>query len=128
MPTRGEKLLFSSIRDLPEDERTTRYLQQVAHEAGLFTDFCYLDEAGFINTEGVFNKDKQLADFWFKLFPLGRYRRAGAGADPDPGKDRQTGPDSLHQPRLHPAVSEQGDDEDPLRPLPRLTLSAEDRL
>jgi glutathionylspermidine synthase len=65
----GEKLLFSSIRDLPEDERTTRYLQQVAHEAGLFTDFCYLDEAGFINNEGVFNKDKQLADFWFKLFP-----------------------------------------------------------
>ncbi len=65
----GEKLLFSSIRDLPEDERTTRYLQQAAHEAGFFTDFCYLDEAGFTDGEGVFNKDGQLADFWFKLFP-----------------------------------------------------------
>jgi glutathionylspermidine synthase len=66
---KGEKLLFSSIRDLPEDERTTRYLQQVAHEAGFFTDFCYLDEVGFTHDDGVFNKDGQLADFWFKLFP-----------------------------------------------------------
>jgi len=66
---RGETILFSSISDLPEDERTTRYLQQVAHEAGFYTDFCYLHEAGFTDDDGVFNKDKQLADFWFKLFP-----------------------------------------------------------
>ncbi len=65
----GETLLFSSISDLPEDERTTRYLQQVAHEAGFYTDFCYLHEAGFTESDGVFNKDKQVADFWFKLFP-----------------------------------------------------------
>lgn len=65
----GEKILFSSIRDLPEDERTTRYLQQAAHEAGFYTDFCYMDEAGFNAEEGVLNKDGQLADFWFKLFP-----------------------------------------------------------
>ena len=64
-----EKLLFSSVDNLPEDERTVRYLQQVAHEAGLYTDFCYLHEAGFSADEGVFNKDSQLADFWFKLFP-----------------------------------------------------------
>jgi glutathionylspermidine synthase len=64
-----EKLLFSSVDNLPEDERTVRYLQQVAHEAGLYTDFCYLHEAGFSAEEGVFNKDAQLADFWFKLFP-----------------------------------------------------------
>ena len=64
-----EKLLFSSVGGLPEDERTVRYLQQVAHEAGLFTDFCYLHEAGFTSEEGVFNRDRQLADFWFKLFP-----------------------------------------------------------
>ncbi len=64
-----EKLLFSSIRDMPEDERTVRYLQEVAHEAGLYTDFCYLDEAGFIEDEGVYNKDNQKADYWFKLYP-----------------------------------------------------------
>ena len=64
-----EKLLFSSVDNLPEDERTVRYLQEVAHEAGLYTDFCYMHEAGFSADEGVFNKDSQLADFWFKLFP-----------------------------------------------------------
>jgi glutathionylspermidine synthase len=65
----AEKLLFSSADGLPEDERTVRYLQQVAHEAGFYTDFCYLHEAGFTAEDGVFNKDAQLADFWFKLFP-----------------------------------------------------------
>ena len=64
-----EKILFSSVSELAEDERTVRYLQQIAHEAGFLTDFCYLHEAGFSNDEGVFNKDSQLADFWFKLFP-----------------------------------------------------------
>jgi glutathionylspermidine synthase len=64
-----EKLLFSSIGGHAEDERTVRYLQQVAHEAGFYTDFCYLHEAGFTGEEGVFNRDGQLADFWFKLFP-----------------------------------------------------------
>jgi glutathionylspermidine synthase len=64
-----EKLLFSSVGGLPEDERTVRYLQQVAQEAGLYTDFCYMHEAGFSDDQGVFNRDGQLADFWFKLFP-----------------------------------------------------------
>jgi glutathionylspermidine synthase len=64
-----EKILFSSVSQLAEDERTVRYLQQIAHEAGFLTDFCYLHEAGFTTDEGVFNRDSQLADFWFKLFP-----------------------------------------------------------
>lgn len=66
---RSQAILFSSVRDLPEDERTTRYLQEVAHEAGFYTDFCYMDETGFIENDGVYNKDQQLAAFWFKLFP-----------------------------------------------------------
>jgi len=66
---RQEKFLFSSIEGLPEDERTVRYLQQVAHEAGLFTDFCFLHETGFLEGQGVFNREAQRADFWFKLFP-----------------------------------------------------------
>ena len=65
----GEKLLFSSLGGLAEDERTVRYLQRVAHEAGLYTDFCFLHEAGFTADEGVFNRDGQLADFWFRLYP-----------------------------------------------------------
>ncbi len=65
----GESLLFSSVRDLPEDERTVRYLQSIASDAGFYTDFCYMDEVGFTDDEGVFNRDNQLADFWFKLYP-----------------------------------------------------------
>ena len=64
-----EKFLFSSISGLPEDERTVRYLQHVAHEAGLYTDFAFMNEVGFIPKQGVFNRDQQRADFWFKLFP-----------------------------------------------------------
>jgi len=66
---KDQKVLFSSIAGLPEDERTVRYLQQVAHEAGLYTDFAFMDEAGFIPKQGVFNRDQQRADFWFKLYP-----------------------------------------------------------
>ena len=65
----GESLLFSSVRDLPEDERTVRYLQSIASDAGFYTDFCYMDEVGFTDDEGVYNRDNQLADFWFKLYP-----------------------------------------------------------
>lgn len=66
---RGQKILFSSAGGYPEDERTTRYLQDVATEAGFYTDYCYLHQAGFTSEEGVFNADGQLADFWFKLYP-----------------------------------------------------------
>ena len=65
----SEKLLFSSASDMPEDERTVRYLQSVAHDAGFYTDFCYMNEAGFLEREGVTNKDGQVADYWFKLYP-----------------------------------------------------------
>ena len=65
----GERILFSSARDLPEDEQTTRLLQRIAVDAGFSTDFCYIDEAGFLPDEGVFNKDQDLTNFWFKLWP-----------------------------------------------------------
>lgn len=64
-----QAILFSSMRDLPEDERTVRYLESVAHDAGFLTDFSYMDEVGFVDSQGVYNKDDQLADFWFKLYP-----------------------------------------------------------
>ena len=65
----GERILFSSVRDLPEDEQTTRLLQRIAIEAGYSTDFSYMDETGFLPDEGVFNKDQDLTNFWFKLWP-----------------------------------------------------------
>ena len=65
----GERILFSSVRDLPEDEQTVRLLQRIAIDAGYSTDFCYMDEAGFLPDEGVFNKDQDLTNFWFRLWP-----------------------------------------------------------
>ncbi len=65
----GQAILFSSAPELPEDERTVRFLQELAGAAGYFTDFCYLGDAGFVERDGVYNRDEQRADFWFKLYP-----------------------------------------------------------
>jgi glutathionylspermidine synthase len=64
-----QNILFSSIRDQPEDERTVRFLQQIANDAGFQTDFCYMDEVGFLEEEGIFNPQQTRFDYWFKLYP-----------------------------------------------------------
>ncbi len=64
-----QNILFSSIRDLPEDERTVRFLQQMASDAGLQTDFCYMDEVGFLEEQGIFNPQQTRFNYWFKLYP-----------------------------------------------------------
>ncbi|OQW98953.1 MAG: glutathionylspermidine synthase [Thiothrix lacustris] len=64
-----QNILFSSIRDQPEDERTVRFLQQMATDAGFQTDFCYMDEVGFLENDGIFNPAGTRFDYWFKLYP-----------------------------------------------------------
>jgi glutathionylspermidine synthase len=64
-----QNILFSSIRNQPEDERTVRFLQQMANDAGFQTDFCYMDEVGFLEQEGIFNPSRTRFDYWFKLYP-----------------------------------------------------------
>lgn len=64
-----QNILFSCVRNLPEDERTTRFLQHLATEAGFQTDFCYMDEVGFLEEEGIFNSQNTRFDYWFKLYP-----------------------------------------------------------
>ncbi|MDD5393813.1 MAG: glutathionylspermidine synthase family protein [Thiothrix sp.] len=64
-----QNILFSSIRNQPEDERTVRFLQQMASDAGFQTDFCYMDEVGFLEEEGIFNPSQTRFDYWFKLYP-----------------------------------------------------------
>ncbi|MBU0656682.1 MAG: glutathionylspermidine synthase family protein [Gammaproteobacteria bacterium] len=66
---RFQNMLFSSIRDLPEDERTVRFLQHLATDAGFQTDFCYMDEVGFLESDGIFNPAETRFDYWFKLYP-----------------------------------------------------------
>lgn len=64
----GWKILFSSIRGSTEEERTVRFLQDMAHDAGLQTDFCYVDEVQLSPTDGIFYNDRNF-EFWFKFIP-----------------------------------------------------------
>lgn len=64
-----QNILFSSMGNLPEDERTTHFLQQMAGDAGFQTDFCYMHEVAFSEEEGIFNPDNTRFDYWFKLYP-----------------------------------------------------------
>lgn len=64
-----QNILFSSIGGLPEDERTTRFLQGMASDAGFQTDYCYMGEAAFSEQDGIFNPSHTRFDYWFKLYP-----------------------------------------------------------
>lgn len=64
-----QNILFSSISELDEDEQTTRFLQQIASEAGFQTDFCYMHEVGFMEDSGVYGPEDVRFDYWFKLYP-----------------------------------------------------------
>ncbi|UOG90987.1 MAG: glutathionylspermidine synthase family protein [Candidatus Thiothrix sulfatifontis] len=66
---RYQNILFSSIRGLLEDEQTVRFLQHLANDAGFQTDFCYMDEVGFLEEQGIFNPQQTRFDYWFKLYP-----------------------------------------------------------
>ena len=64
----GWKILFSSISGNAEEERTTRFLQEIAQSAGFNTEFAYIDEVKFSQDEGVFYNDTNY-EFLFKLLP-----------------------------------------------------------
>ena len=64
----GWRVLFSSIRGNVEEEKTVRFLQDMANNAGLNTDFCFVDEAFLDSREGIFFNDCNF-EFWFKFVP-----------------------------------------------------------
>ncbi len=63
-----QNILFSSMPELPEDERTVKFLQQIAADAGFQTDFAYMGDVSFSEEDGIFSSDAKF-DYWFKLFP-----------------------------------------------------------
>ena len=65
----GQNILFSSVAELPEDERTVKFLQQIAADAGFDTDFAYMGDVAFSEDDGIFNSEETRFDYWFKLFP-----------------------------------------------------------
>ncbi len=44
---RGEPLFFSSLRDYPEEVQHVRYFQDLAHQAGLATASCAIEDIGW---------------------------------------------------------------------------------
>lgn len=61
-------VLFSSIRGNSEEERTTKFLMECAKNAGLVSEFCYIDEIEFSEEEGTFYNGNKY-EFLFKLLP-----------------------------------------------------------
>jgi glutathionylspermidine synthase len=64
----GFGILFSSVGGIDEERKTVEYLKNIAEEAGFRTDYAPIDEVLF-STEGVFNKNEEQFEYWFKLYP-----------------------------------------------------------
>ncbi len=65
----GEILLFSCMRNGEEDEDSVRLLERMAQDAGYNTAFCYFDEVGFSENDGIFGPHNERCAMWFKLWP-----------------------------------------------------------
>ena len=67
------RILFSTLRDAPEDEHNVSLLMQAAREAGFEVEFAYVDVVTFSDEEGIFVENPQgewvACPFWFKLIP-----------------------------------------------------------
>jgi glutathionylspermidine synthase len=70
-------ILFSAIRDTPEDDTNIALLGEAAREAGFEVAFAYIDEVEFSAEEGIYrfanspegSPQFTRYDFWFKLIP-----------------------------------------------------------
>lgn len=63
----GWKILFSAPSDDEEKEKTSKFLQQMAEEAGFETSFSYLHEVAF-NEEGISDENGVNYEYWCKNY------------------------------------------------------------
>jgi glutathionylspermidine synthase len=72
-PDREPAILFSTLRDAPEDDHNVQLLEMAAREAGFETAFRYVDEVIFSAYNGIFASEGQgnttQFPYWFKLIP-----------------------------------------------------------
>lgn len=64
----GKALHFSAIKDHPEDEQTVLYLRDTAEQAGVATQFVYVEDIGWSGADFVDLADAPIAQC-FKLYP-----------------------------------------------------------
>lgn len=64
----GERFYFAGYGDNEEERQTCVYLQDLATQAGLSTEFIDLREIGWLNNQFVDQQDRPIK-YWFKLYP-----------------------------------------------------------
>lgn len=62
------KIIFSSVQDSAEDFVTTEYLRDTAMQAGLTTEFCYIEDIGWDGNNFLDPTENPIKS-WFKLYP-----------------------------------------------------------
>ncbi len=62
------KIIFSSVQDSAEDFVTTEYLRDTAMQAGLTTEFCYIEDIGWDGNNFLDLTENPIKS-WFKLYP-----------------------------------------------------------
>jgi glutathionylspermidine synthase len=63
-------LLFSTMRDAPEDDTNVAVLAEAAREAGFDVEFSYMDEVEFTATEGIFKQTPKTDNLNSLIFGL----------------------------------------------------------
>lgn len=62
-------LHFSCSKDTPEDRGTVQYLEDCANEAGIETDFVYVDDIGIDKAGRFTDMENHIISAMFKLYP-----------------------------------------------------------
>jgi glutathionylspermidine synthase len=65
----SRKMHFASVRESIEDRGTVQYLQDIAEQAGIRTQFIALEDVGVDSTGQFADKDEFPIEFIFKLYP-----------------------------------------------------------
>ncbi len=75
----GKVFYFSSVKDMPEDEGTVRYLMDCAEQAGCTVKFIYVEDIGLHNDVEFVDLEGASIELMFKLYPWENMMREGFG-------------------------------------------------
>lgn len=62
------RMLLSSVKNIDEERETVQLLQKIASDAGVSTNFSYLEDIA-IGKDAIYDVNENRYDFFFKLYP-----------------------------------------------------------